>query len=37
MGNRKKKKKAINWSELIAAGLIDLLVGSLLYILSKLW
>lgn len=32
---RKKNKKSINWPELLAGALIDLIVGFLLLIIDK--
>lgn len=33
----RKKKKTTNWTELIVSGLIDLIVGFILYLIAKYW
>lgn len=37
MGKKKPKKKPINWQELAANALIDLIVGMALIIIAKLF
>ncbi len=37
MGKKKQKKKPINWQELAANALIDLIVGTALIIIAKLF
>lgn len=37
MGKKKPKKKPINWQELAANALIDLIVGTALIIIAKLF
>jgi hypothetical protein len=36
MGKKKQKKKPINWQELAATALIDLIVGVIVTIIGKL-